>query len=395
MSRFLRRLGLGYRLGELGQPAEAVVEEFISLEEVGEEYISLEVEFVDNSVGERTQPTVPTVPTAAQTTTNPMLEEYIPLDKDSDEKEPHRESCATGNVDPSVDPVEELTHPDASGRASQLQAGGVNSTTSGLRSDVVNATASEPVGAGSEPSSAHKLLQLSGRSRPSLLQPTEILEPKFMQAIRQQAEATSQEEGIKEEEAAGSKKRPKDKRKDKVIYQPSKSRRLESPEHSENVKETFRERPKARRLESTASKSSSYREQTAADHDFSQGYVFHCNYHTMEECFQRNLFGSSKNDWHTLKNIDWESTAVFLFNVSDKTLHGVFVCSSVGLDLVPDAWRGRFPAQAVVRVWAECEPLHISKFAHCLNSKKAGMLPLVLQRFEVSRILELMQLRRW
>jgi hypothetical protein len=147
----LQRLGLGYRLGELGQPAEAVGEEFISLEEVGEEYISLEVEVADNSVGERTQPTVPTVPTATQTTTNPTLEEYIPLDKDCDEEEHYRESCATGNVDPSVesvDPVEELTRLDASGRASQSQAGGVNSTTSGVSSDAVNFTASEPVGAG-------------------------------------------------------------------------------------------------------------------------------------------------------------------------------------------------------------------------------------------------------
>ena len=122
---------------------------------------------------------------------------------------------------------------------------------------------------------------------------------------------------------------------------------------------------------------------------------------------------------------------MFLFNVSQRHLHGVFICDEVGLDLQPDAWRGRFPAQVInqhhwhklqrrtlnmkvpppvqelsgsvlrrcgarrlqasVHVWAACEPLHINAFIDAIQCKKKGMIPNILQYSEVQAVFQRMQ----
>eukprot|EP00976_Prorocentrum_cordatum_P016616 334275-Prorocentrum_minimum.AAC.1 len=61
----------------------------------------------------------------------------------------------------------------------------------------------------------------------------------------------------------------------------------------------------------------------------------------MERC----LFGSPREDWELMKNLDWKTTAIFLFDRTNRKLHGVFVADEVGFNLVPSAFNGTTPSQ--------------------------------------------------
>eukprot|EP00959_Pyramimonas_sp_CCMP1952_P415046 8696363-Pyramimonas_sp.AAC.2 len=279
-----------------------------------------------------------------------LLEEYIPLEDDCEgeeflvkiEQEP---PTTTGKVDTCDNP---------------------SSCTSDTKNESVTAKiAPTPIiaKAGRAQPTRRDVVRLW--STPPSLQPTTLHEPKFMQQLRQQQEATQ-----------ASAKAPETRAEDKT------SKRKHIDDHQPKRKHVDGYQPSSKLRRS--------RKLPPGAHHFMQGYIFHCNNSTMHDCIRLNLFGSSRNDWPTMKHLNWRETAVFLFNVSSKTLHGIFECDGrVGLNLNPNAWRGRFPAQAAVHVWAECEPLHIRDFQHLLNKTKAGMVPLILQQSEVEKIIDL------
>jgi len=84
---------------------------------------------------------------------------------------------------------------------------------------------------------------------------------------------------------------------------------------------------------------------------FEDGMMFLCNKATEEECFKNMIFAASTSMMENMTNIT-ENTALFLYRLTPNrsVLHGVFQAEGVaGLNLVPGAFGGRFPAQIRVK----------------------------------------------
>ncbi|KQK07321.1 uncharacterized protein LOC100836442 [Brachypodium distachyon] len=81
------------------------------------------------------------------------------------------------------------------------------------------------------------------------------------------------------------------------------------------------------------------------------GVIFGCKHETMEECFSKQLFGLPSLHLSYVRNVK-AGLPLFLFNYSDRKLHGVFEAASPGGNCIdPYAWsddgtlRTPFPAQ--------------------------------------------------
>jgi len=84
---------------------------------------------------------------------------------------------------------------------------------------------------------------------------------------------------------------------------------------------------------------------------FEDGMMFLCNKATEEECLKNMVFAASISMMENMSNIT-DSTALFLYRLipNRSVLHGVFQAEGVaGLNLVPGAFGGRFPAQIRVK----------------------------------------------
>ncbi|RDX80608.1 hypothetical protein CR513_38822, partial [Mucuna pruriens] len=101
------------------------------------------------------------------------------------------------------------------------------------------------------------------------------------------------------------------------------------------------------------------------------GVIFGCKRSTMKECQSKQLFGLPAQHFSYVKNID-PGLPIFLFNYSDRKLHGIFEASSKGkMYIDPYAWiddyseldRTQYPAQVKFRVRLQCQPLSEDKFA--------------------------------
>ncbi|KAJ4882231.1 beta-propeller protein [Raphanus sativus] len=93
------------------------------------------------------------------------------------------------------------------------------------------------------------------------------------------------------------------------------------------------------------------------------GVVFGCTKHTINECLSKHLFGLPYNHFSYVQNID-TALPLFLFNYSDRKLHGLFEAAGPGhLNIDPYAWtsngsdRTSFPAQVQISARLQCEPL--------------------------------------
>ncbi|KAM0994460.1 hypothetical protein ACFX2A_010118 [Malus domestica] len=93
------------------------------------------------------------------------------------------------------------------------------------------------------------------------------------------------------------------------------------------------------------------------------GVVFGCTKTTIEECLSKQLFGLPGAHFSYVKNIT-PGLPFFLFNSSDRKLHGIFEAASRGqLNINPYGWttdgseRTQFPAQVQIRVWVQCQLL--------------------------------------
>ncbi|KAK4377608.1 hypothetical protein RND71_003904 [Anisodus tanguticus] len=98
------------------------------------------------------------------------------------------------------------------------------------------------------------------------------------------------------------------------------------------------------------------------------GVIFGCKDNTMKECILKQLFGLPAPHFSYLKNID-PGLPLFLFNYSNRELHGIFEAESSGeMNINPYAWtsdgsgRTQFPAQVQIRVRLQCQPLPESLF---------------------------------
>ncbi|CAA0836250.1 Unknown protein [Striga hermonthica] len=98
------------------------------------------------------------------------------------------------------------------------------------------------------------------------------------------------------------------------------------------------------------------------------GVIFGCTNDTMEECLTSQLFGLPAKHFKYVQNIE-PGLPLFLFNYSDRKLHGIYEAVSSGqLNINQYAWtaggsdKTKFPAQVQVRVRTKCEALPEHQF---------------------------------
>ncbi|KAK7856185.1 influenza virus ns1a-binding protein like protein a [Quercus suber] len=98
------------------------------------------------------------------------------------------------------------------------------------------------------------------------------------------------------------------------------------------------------------------------------GVIFGCKNSTMKECLLNQLFGLPAQHFSYVKKI-YPGLPLFLFNYSDRRLHGIFEAASNGqMNINPYAWttdgseRTSYPAQVQVHVRLQCQPLLENQF---------------------------------
>src|SRR5919198_3994748 len=78
------------------------------------------------------------------------------------------------------------------------------------------------------------------------------------------------------------------------------------------------------------------------------GHIFACTSKSEQECFDRMLFATSRVYGEIVLRIK-KGDLLFLLNLDTDKLYGTFRAKSVGgKDLVPEAWKGRYPYQVQV-----------------------------------------------
>ncbi|CAH2054115.1 unnamed protein product, partial [Thlaspi arvense] len=127
------------------------------------------------------------------------------------------------------------------------------------------------------------------------------------------------------------------------------------------------------------------------------GVIFGCKFSTIKECYGKKLFGLPAPHMAYIKNID-PGLTLFLFNYSDRTLHGIFEATSEGkLNIDPKAWSpdgtdpSPYPAQVKIKVRMRCEPLAEEQFRPIIadNYKDEKMFWFELDRGQTNKLLRL------
>ncbi|CAN6358659.1 unnamed protein product [Urochloa humidicola] len=103
------------------------------------------------------------------------------------------------------------------------------------------------------------------------------------------------------------------------------------------------------------------------------GVIFGCKHDTIEECFGKQLFGLPSVHYSYVRNVK-PGMPLFLFNYSDRKLHGIFEAASPGqMYIDPYAWthngslRTSFPAQVRICTKTKYPPLLESQFKTLLG----------------------------
>ena len=92
-----------------------------------------------------------------------------------------------------------------------------------------------------------------------------------------------------------------------------------------------------------------------------KAHIFVCTNKTELECLQRMLFGTNKlyaDDVLSVKSGDF----LFLLNVNSNVLRGVFRAKSDGRrNIVPEAWKGKYPYQVEVEPFGNVQTMENAK----------------------------------
>lgn len=90
-------------------------------------------------------------------------------------------------------------------------------------------------------------------------------------------------------------------------------------------------------------------------------HIFVASEKTEKECFERMLFATSKvyaGDAQAVKKGD----ILFLLNIDSNVLHGIFRAKSDGRkNIVPEAWKGKYPYQVEVELISNPQALKKAK----------------------------------
>ena len=97
-----------------------------------------------------------------------------------------------------------------------------------------------------------------------------------------------------------------------------------------------------------------YRKEEAKETRFQSGFVFLCNNRTERECLDGRVFGLPVSMKYRACQVK-AGDILFLHNYQANRLHGVFeAVADGGMDIVPYAFGGNYPAQVRVRRKIDC-----------------------------------------
>jgi DNA modification methylase len=92
-----------------------------------------------------------------------------------------------------------------------------------------------------------------------------------------------------------------------------------------------------------------------------KSFVFACTNSSQDECFERLLFGSSKVYGAAAIRVK-KGDFLFLWNLDSDLLYGVFqAASDAQMNIVPEAWGGKYPYQVRVKPLGKIVPLKETK----------------------------------
>uniref|UniRef100_A0ACD5TR57 Uncharacterized protein n=1 Tax=Avena sativa TaxID=4498 RepID=A0ACD5TR57_AVESA len=103
------------------------------------------------------------------------------------------------------------------------------------------------------------------------------------------------------------------------------------------------------------------------------GVIFGCTHQTINECLSKQLFGLPSCHISYVKNIK-PGLPLFLFNYSDRKMHGIFEAATPGqLGIDQFAWsrdgrtKTQYPAQVRVSTKTQCLPLPETKYKNVIS----------------------------
>ncbi|RYQ95385.1 hypothetical protein Ahy_B08g090656 isoform B [Arachis hypogaea] len=105
------------------------------------------------------------------------------------------------------------------------------------------------------------------------------------------------------------------------------------------------------------------------------GAIFMSNRSTLQECFEKRLFGLPVGYSDFVRNVK-EGMTLFLFEFEERKLYGIFEATSDGgMNIVPQAYvsTGRsFPAQVKFKIKWHCDPLSEDEFYGAIKDNYFG-----------------------
>ena len=112
------------------------------------------------------------------------------------------------------------------------------------------------------------------------------------------------------------------------------------------------------------------------------GVIFGCTNSTYEECFRLSMVGLPRKYLPLVESIVAEHTLIFLFNFSDRQLHGVYIATSAGQArhaMHHSTMRMQLCGAAVQCKHCNAQPLHLRReglHTHACTPRARGCSPL-------------------